>query len=111
MPAIKEHTHRAYGFRREGRKSGRLLRCGTGHIDMERDLEEIAAEFEGVMVDGEVVRQILRLATGHLFLDRMPFMGGTGYFCLLPKGVKPQLPAEPQRPGEDNEEEEETDDD
>jgi hypothetical protein len=84
------HSHAAFGYKREGRRWGRLLNCGTGYLDMaERSLEDIAAEFEGVPVDVDVVRQILDTATAHFFIDRQIWLGGTGYFCIRPIKQKP----------------------
>lgn len=77
----KELTHVAYGYRRTGRKSGRLLECGVGRIDE----------------DGKA----------HVYLDRTPY-NFTGYVQLAPRGVMPELPAsKPQRPGDDAGDEEE----
>jgi hypothetical protein len=70
-------THTAYAFKRLGRKHGKLLECGTGRIDHDRNI-------------------------AHVFLDRQPWGGGTGYVVLSPIGVKlPPTQAEPQRPGDD----------
>jgi hypothetical protein len=98
------HTHAAYSYKREGRKWGRLLACGTGYLDARREAERIAAMFEGVTVDANVVRQILESATAHLFVDRLIYGGGsTGYFCLIPKGegTRPWIeePEPPALPG------------
>ena len=42
----------------------------------------------------------------HLFLDRMPLGGFSGYIKLLPKGVKPSTPPPtPSRPDEGDDEE------
>jgi hypothetical protein len=41
----------------------------------------------------------------HIFLDRMPLGGFSGYIKLLPNGVKPATAAIPQRPGEADEDE------
>jgi hypothetical protein len=71
-----EFTHVAYGYRRLGRKPGRLLECGVGRIDE----------------DGKA----------HVYLDRTP-LNFTGYIQLVRRGETPVLPAEkPCRPGEDN---------
>jgi hypothetical protein len=72
---LKKPTHTAYAFRREGKKMrfGRWLEVGTGRSDK----------------DGIV----------HVFLDRLPIGGFTGYVYLAPVGA--ELPPEPQpeRPG------------
>ncbi len=70
-----EFTHVAYAYRRTGRKGGRLLECGVGRIDD----------------DGKA----------HVYLDRTPLNGFTGYVQLVLRGVTPELPMEkPRRPGE-----------
>jgi hypothetical protein len=70
-----EFTHVAYAYRRTGRRGGRLLECGVGRIDE----------------DGNA----------HVYLDRTPLNGFTGYVQLVLRGVTPELPVEkPQRPGE-----------
>jgi hypothetical protein len=44
----------------------------------------------------------------HLFLDRLPLGGFSGYVKLLPRGAEPMpAPTSPQRPGEADDEEEE----
>jgi hypothetical protein len=79
---LKPHTHTAYAFKRLSRKQGKLLECGTGRIDHDRNIV-------------------------HVFMDRQPWGGGTGYFVLSPHGVKPPPPQEqPQRPGESGDEDE-----
>jgi hypothetical protein len=84
------HSHAAFGYKREGKRWGRLLNCGTGYLDMaERSIDEVAAQFEGVPVDASVVREILQTATAHLFIDRQIWIGGTGYFCIRPLKEKP----------------------
>ena len=78
----KEFTHTAYAYQRTGRKSGRLLEVGSGRIDRDRDIV-------------------------HVVMNRQPYGGGTGYIVLSPHGVKPPPPqAEPQRPGENGDEDE-----
>jgi hypothetical protein len=85
------HSHCAYGYRREGKKWGRLLECGTGYLDFaESSVEDIAAKFEGVPVDADVVREILENVAAHLFIDRQVYVGATGYFCLRTR--KERLP-------------------
>jgi hypothetical protein len=68
-------------MQRIGKKLGRWLEVGSGRIDG----------------DG-----------AHLFLDRLPIGGFTGYVRLTPQGSPPPLP-QPQRPasaaGEDEDEE------
>lgn len=76
----KKHTHTAYAFQRQGRKSGRLLQVGTGRIDLDRNI-------------------------AHVFMDRQPIGGYTGYVVLAPHGVKPEPPPpEPERPGDQSDE-------
>lgn len=62
-----KHTHTAYAFQRQGKKSGRLLEVGTGRIDHDRNI-------------------------AHVFMDRQPIGGYTGYVVLAPHGVKPEPP-------------------
>lgn len=65
----------AYACQRIGRKPGRLLECGVGRID------------EG--------------GKAHVYLDRTPIFGFTGYVQLTPRGMTPELPPErPHRPGD-----------
>ena len=81
----KTPTHTAYSFSRQGRRFGRLLECGTGRIDKELNIV-------------------------HVFLDRTPIQGYTGYVVLSPIGAPPpkaEAVLEPQRP--DNQGEEESD--
>jgi hypothetical protein len=71
----RSSTLTAYGFKREGRKSGRWLVCG-------------AARAEGQVIVPIRVR-----------LDRLP-IGFTGGVLLMPEGQEPPLPEPaPQRPG------------
>lgn len=74
-----EFTHVAYAYRRTGRKGGRLLECGVGRVDDH--------------------------GKAHVYLDRTPLNGFTGYVQLVPCGVVPELPAKPpHRPGETGDE-------
>jgi len=67
-------THRAWATRREGKGFTRSLEIGTGRIDKERD-------------------------QAHLFLDRLPIGGFTGYVMLSPINETPQIPEpQPRRP-------------
>src|SRR5207249_2996471 len=70
--------HTAYAFKREGRRTGRWLECGSARI-----------EIGGA--DGH-----------HIYLDRTPIGGFTGHIWLLPIGVKPDDPSlqQPLRPAE-----------
>jgi hypothetical protein len=68
--AAKTRTHTAFTMQRMGKKLGRWLEIGSGRIDP-----------EGV----------------HVFLDRLPVGGFTGYVRLTPNDEPPPLP-EPQRP-------------
>lgn len=58
------HTHTAYAFQRLGKKSGTLLEVGTGRIDADRNIV-------------------------HVYMNRQPIGGYTGYVVLAPAGVKP----------------------
>jgi hypothetical protein len=59
-----KHTHTAFAYQRLGRKSGRLLEVGPARIDRERDVV-------------------------HLFMNRQPIGGYTGYVVLYPIGTEP----------------------
>ncbi len=79
----KPHTHTAYAFRRLGKKHGQLLEVGTGRIDPDRNIV-------------------------HVFMNRQPIGGYTGYVMLAPHGVTPEPPqAQPQRPGAESDTEDE----
>jgi hypothetical protein len=68
----KARTHTAFTLQRVGKKFGRWLEIGTGRIDH----------------DGM-----------HVFLDRLPVGGFTGYVRMTPHGAPPPLPEpKPQRP-------------
>jgi hypothetical protein len=71
-------THKAYAFSRTGKKFGRLLECGTGCIDKETGL-------------------------AHVFMDRGPILGYTGYIVLSPLNAPPPKVEPP--PTEDDDEE------
>jgi hypothetical protein len=78
----KAPTHIAWTAKREGRKL-RLLRW----------LEVGAARLD-------------KNGIGHVFIDRMPVGGWTGYVYLAPIGTPPPSPdPQPQRPGESDEDE------
>lgn len=101
-PVIDNRTHRAFAYRRTGKKWGRLRWSGLGYIGSEKSPEDIAARFEGEPVDAALVRKILGFATAHLFVEMIPHHGGTGYYCLLPKEAKaPRRIPEPDDPRED----------
>jgi hypothetical protein len=70
-----DHTHTAWAFQRLGRKSGQLLEVGTGRIDADRNI-------------------------AHVFMNRQPIGGYTGYVVLAPIGTKPPPVSEmqPMRP-------------
>ena len=68
----KARTHTAYTMQRIGKKLGRWLEIGSGRIDQ-----------DGV----------------HVFLDRLPIGGFTGYVRLTPRGEPPPSPV-PQRPAQ-----------
>lgn len=78
-----DHTHTAWAFQRLGRKSGTLLEVGTGRIDGDRNI-------------------------AHIYMNRQPIGGYTGYVVLAPIGVKPPAVSEmqQQRPDERSNEEE-----
>lgn len=96
-------THRAFAYRRTGKKFGFLRWSGLGHIGSVHSPEEIAAMFKGQPVNADLVRRILGFATAHLFVEMRPETGGTGYFCMLPKDIKPpRKVAEPDDPREDD---------
>ena len=81
-----ERTHVAYCFRREGRKSGRLIEIGSGRLD-EKNRNHV-----------------------HIFLDRLPLGAFTGYVYLTPKGEAPPVfEPKPQRPGQKDIDDEESD--
>ena len=79
----KERTHTAFTMQRIGKRLGRWLEIGSGRVDA-----------DGV----------------HVFLDRLPVGGFTGYVRLMANGKTPPLPQPmPQRPSSaagDNEDEE-----
>ena len=68
----KDHTHVAYAFQRTGKKFGRLLEVGSGRIDADRNI-------------------------AHVFMNRQPIGGYTGYVVLALPGTRP----EPPRPDAD----------
>ena len=72
------HTHTAYAFSRQSKKAGRLLECGTGCIDKERNII-------------------------HVFMNRTPITGYTGYIVVAPAGTPPPkaLPPTPET-GDEN---------
>jgi hypothetical protein len=75
---VKPRTHKAFAFRREGKKprQGRWLEVGEARF-----------EKDGI---------------AHVFLDRLPIGGFTGYVYLSPMGTKPPVPElQPERPGQD----------
>jgi hypothetical protein len=79
----KTPSHVAYTARREGRKL-RLLRwleIGAARID--------------------------KNGVGHVFIDRLPVGGFTGYVYLAPIGSRPpSSDPQPQRPGESDDDDE-----
>ena len=60
----KDHTHLAWAYQRTGKKHGRLLECGSGRMDLDRNV-------------------------AHVVLTRLPIGGFSGYVQLLPIGTKP----------------------
>ena len=84
-----KHSHSAFGYKREGRRWGTLLDCGTGYLDFgESRIDDIAAKFE---LDPDIVGEILQCVVAHLFINRLIAQGGTGYYCLRSRAV-PQPP-------------------
>jgi hypothetical protein len=99
-------THRAFAYRRTGKKSGRLRWSGLGYIESDISPEEIAAMFEGEAIDADMVRKIQGYVKAHLFVEMIPYHGGTGYYCLIPKETTPpRIIPEPDDPREDPPEE------
>jgi hypothetical protein len=86
----KPHTHTAFALKREGRRLrlGRWLEIGAARL-----------ESDGIC---------------HVFLDRLPIGGFTGYVYLAPVGTQPPvIEPTPQRPAQvsgGNIEDEEADD-
>jgi hypothetical protein len=60
----KTRTHTAYAFSRQGKKFGKLLECGEARHDRQTNLV-------------------------HVFMDRGPLTGYTGYIVLSPVGAPP----------------------
>ena len=100
---VDNRTHRAYAYRRIGKRYGRLRWSGMGYIGTTLAPEDIAAKFEGQPITADMVRRILGFATAHLFVEMLPHHGGTGYYCMLPKDIAPppKVP-EPDDPREDD---------
>jgi hypothetical protein len=95
-------SHRAYAYRRTGRRHGCLRWSGFGTVSTTKSPEDIAALFKGQPVSPDVVRRILAMAAAHLFVEMVPHHGGTGYYCLLPKDAeRPARVPEPDDPRED----------
>lgn len=70
-------THVAYAYRREGKKFGRLLECGTARFDTKN-------------------RAII-----HVAMDRLPIGSWSGYIVLSPQGAPPPDPLPPLDEPED----------
>src|SRR5689334_19911811 len=70
-PINVPHTHTVWAYQRTGRKSGRLLECGSGRIDHARD-------------------------TAYVVMNRQPLGGYTGFITLAPKGAQPSPPPDEQ---------------
>lgn len=80
-PAQKPHTHTVWACQRLGRKATRMLECGSGRIDADRNI-------------------------AHVVMNRQPLGGYTGYIVLVPKGMPPQMPKpEPSDESDDESEE------
>lgn len=102
-PVFDNRTHRAFSYRRVGKKWGWLRWAGLGYINSEPSPEEIAAIFKGQPVDANIVRRILGFAVAHIFVEMRPETGGTGYFRMVPKEIKPpRRITEPDDPREDD---------
>jgi hypothetical protein len=71
-------THRAYAFKRTGKKHGRLYECGTARIEADTNLI-------------------------HVYLDRVPLGGWTGYLMVRPKDSPPPSKLEVDLLDEDEE--------
>lgn len=100
---MDNRTHHTFAYRRIGRKWGRLRWSGMGYIGSSKKPEDIAALCRGEPVDAALVRKILAFATAHVFVEMIPYHGGTGYYCLLPKDTKtPRRVPEPDDPREDD---------
>jgi len=77
----KNHTHAAWAYQRTGKKHGRLLECGSGRMDLDRN-------------------------AAHVVLTRLPIGGFSGYVQLLPIGTKPTpQQVQPEQTDGDDEEE------
>ena len=99
---VQPQTHNAYAFRRIVRKFGIARWSGTGWLETQRPIKDIAEMFEGQTVDADVIRQILGFVTAHFFVEMLPHHGGSGYYFLLPKAAKPERPMqEPDNPNDD----------
>jgi len=72
-------THTAYAFSRQGKKFGKLLECGHGRIDKAANI-------------------------AHVFMDRGPITGYTGYIVLSPTGAPPPKVEPPPFDDEDDDE-------
>jgi hypothetical protein len=72
------HTHTLYAFSRQGKKHGPMLECGTGRVE------------------GRII---------HIYQDRTPVTGYTGYMVLTEIGAPPPKPIPP--PDEDDEDHDE----
>jgi hypothetical protein len=77
----KTPTHTAFAFSRQGKKFGKLLECGSGRIDRDNNLV-------------------------HVFMDRGPITGYTGYIVLSPRGAPPPKVEPPDSAGEADDEDE-----
>jgi hypothetical protein len=64
MMLPKNHTHIAWAYQRTGKKHGRLLECGSGRLDLDRN-------------------------AAHVVMTRLPIGGFSGYVQLLPTGTRP----------------------
>jgi hypothetical protein len=84
QPPKKPHTHTAWAYKRIGKKHGRVYDCGTGRIDRDRDI-------------------------AHVYMDRTPIGGWTGYVVLLPHGTAP-APQQHDHEASDETQEEESED-
>ncbi len=73
----KQPTHTAFAFSRQGRKFGKLLECGSGRVQQNNLV--------------------------HIFMDRGPLIGYTGYIVLSPIGAAPPKVEPPTSDVDDDE--------
>lgn len=81
---LNPRTHRAVAYKREGPRMrfGRWLECGNARFE-QPSCPNCGAHAEPVTM-------------GHVFLDRLPIGGFTGYVMIAPFDLKPPLPTPQQ---------------